>query len=193
MKIKKSHVYNLIFFVIIVLFIVPQTRKPIQIGFNKVLAIFGPSISKDDADKVLLSDYNWQLLDTEGNNFDFQNTKGKVVLVNLWATWCPPCIAEMPSMNDLYKDYKDKVVFLFVTNERLEKANRFLQRKEWQIPAYQTISDIPMDLYSRSIPATFVIGKDGMIHVDKRGAANWNSDGVRELLDTLVLQEIAEK
>ena len=111
MKLKKSQIYNSITFVIVVLLIIPQTRKPLQVGLNKIFASFGPSISKSKDDKALLTNYNWQLRDSEGNNFNFESTKGKVVLVNLWATWCPPCIAEMPSMNALYKDYKDKVVF----------------------------------------------------------------------------------
>lgn len=193
MKLKKSQVYNIITAIIIILLIIPQTRKPIQVGFNKIFAMFGPSIVKNDEDKVLLSDYNWKLMDSEGNDVDFQVMKGKVVLLNLWATWCPPCIAELPSMNDLYKDYQDKVVFLFVSNEKMYKVKSFLERKEYSIPAYGSLSEIPLDLYSRSLPSTYIIGKDGLIHVETRGAANWNSTGVRELLDELLTQQIAEK
>lgn len=172
--------------VIIILFLVPQTRKSIQVGLNKVVAMFGPSIDKDDKDKFPLEDYNWKLMDQKGNDFDFESTKGKVILLNLWATWCPPCIAEMPSMNDLYKDYKDKVVFLFVSNEKMHKINSFLERREFSVPAYTPLSEIPIDLESSVLPTTYIIGKDGTIHVDETGAANWNSDSVREFLDELL-------
>ena len=188
MKLKRSHIYNVIAVVFIALMIIPQTRKSIQIGLNKVLASFGPSIDKDDEGKITLSDYNWKLQDTEGNVFDFESAKGKVILVNLWATWCPPCIAEMPSMDDLYRDYKDKVVFLFVSGEERETVSSFLKKRELSIPSFTPLSKYPEDLYSKSLPTTYIIGKDGMIHVEKTGAANWNSDGVRELLDELLVE-----
>jgi thiol-disulfide isomerase/thioredoxin len=188
MKLKKSHLYNIITAVIVILLIIPQTRKTIQIGVNKVLASFGPSIDKDNEHKFALEDYNWKLMDREGNDFDFESTRGKVVLVNLWATWCAPCIAELPSMDDLYKDYKDKVVFLFVSNEKMYKVKSFLDRREYAIPTYAPLSEIPIDLESSVLPTTYIIGKDGMIHVDKTGAANWNSDGVRDFLDELLAE-----
>jgi len=188
MKLKKSQIYNLITAVIIVLLIIPQTRKSIQIGLNKVVASFGPSIDKDDKDKFALEDYNWKLMDQKGNDFDFETAKGKVILVNLWATWCPPCVAELPNMDDLYKDYKDKVVFLFVSNEKMHKVNSFLDRRELSIPAYAPLSEYPVDLASNTLPTTYIIGKDGVIHVDKTGAANWNSDGVRAFLDELLVE-----
>lgn len=167
--------------------IIPQTRKPIQIAFNSVIAMFGPSVSLGD-NAYEISDYNWTLLDAEGKEFDFQSAEGKVVFINFWATWCPPCIAELPSMDKLYKDYGDKVVFLFVSNEKLSKTKAYVDRKEFSIPVYQPISEPSEDLTSRSLPTTYIIGKDGMIQVDKVGAANWNSDGVRELLDELLAQ-----
>ncbi len=73
-----------------------------------------------------LSTYQWQLLDSNGNTVSLAEYKGKIIFVNFWATWCPPCIAEMPSMNKLYADYQMKVVFLFVTTDSFEKANAFL-------------------------------------------------------------------
>ena len=184
MKIKKSHIYNFIFVVFIVLLIIPQTRKSIQVTFHKVKTLFGPSI--EDGNKENLGEYDWTLLDENGKEYNFKNSKNKVVLVNLWATWCPPCIAELPSMDKLYKDYGDKVTFLFVSNEKLDRVSSFLKRKEFDIPSYKPLTAGPQKLSSRTIPATFIIGKDGKIHVNERGAANWNSSSVRELLDRLL-------
>lgn len=185
MKIKKSHIYNSIFVVFIVLMILPQTRKPIQVTFHKVKTFFSPSIEKEGT-KETLNDYNWALIDDSNEELNFKDAKNKVVLVNLWATWCPPCIAELPSMNKLYKDYGDKVTFLFVSNENLDRVSSFLKRKELDIPSYKPLTAGPRKLSSRSIPATFIIGKDGKIHVNERGAANWNSNSVRALLDRLL-------
>lgn len=183
MKIKKSQVFNILIFVFIVLMIIPQTRKPIQIGIHKVFGLFSPSI---ESEKVTLKNYNWALVNNKGETYNLENTKGKVVFVNLWATWCPPCIAEMPDMQKLYNDYQDKVTFLFVTNESLAKVDAFFKRRRLELPAFQSITNIPAELFSNSIPATYVIGKEGKIHIKKIGAANWNSASVRKLLDELI-------
>jgi thiol-disulfide isomerase/thioredoxin len=185
MKIKKPQVYNLLLLVFIVLMILPQTRKPIQIGVHSILGLFSPSI-KNIEDRTQISTYNWQLLDVNSHQFDFNKTKGKVVFVNLWATWCPPCIAEMPNMQKIYQDYGDKVTFLFVSNEKSTKVSVFLNKKNLTIPAYYPITNNPKEISSTSIPATYIIDKKGFIVVEKIGVANWNSDVVRELLDQLL-------
>ena len=111
MKVSKSQISNLIFLVVIAILIIPQTRKPIQVFLNKGFALISPNIEKKENQKTLRT-YEWQLKDENGNIFNFESVKGKVVFINFWATWCPPCIAEMPSIQNLYKDYKDKVEFL---------------------------------------------------------------------------------
>ena len=187
MKLKKSHISNIITVAFIALLIIPQTRKPIQLGLNRVVALFGPSVSLGE-NAYVISDYNWQLMDEEGNEFNFESAEGKVVFINRWATWCMPCVAELPSMNKLYKDYSDKVVFLFVSTEKISRSKRFMKRKEYSLPVFRPLTESPEDIFSNTLPTTYVIGKNGMIHVDKAGAANWNSDGVRELLDELIAE-----
>jgi thiol-disulfide isomerase/thioredoxin len=185
MKLKKSHINNIITIIFIAVLIIPQTRKPIQVTLNSIVALFGPSVnSEKNANK--LSEYQWQLLDQQGDPFNFESAKGNVVFVNLWATWCPPCIAEMPSMNKLYQDYSKEVIFLFVTNEDMSRVQNFLVQKELDLPVFNSVTEPPKDLASKSLPTTYVIGKDSKIYVDKVGAANWNSDGVRKLLDELI-------
>ena len=185
MNIKKSHIYNSIALVVVILMIVPQTRKSIQIGINQVKALFAPGIHKT-SEKEVLTSYQWILKDDMGLFYDFHNAQGKVVFVNLWATWCPPCIAEMPNIEKLYQEYQDRVQFLLVTHEEQKTVLRFLEKRQLQIPFYQPQTKSPEELSSTSIPATFIIGKDGTIHVDELGAANWNSHAVRELLDSLL-------
>jgi len=187
MKITKSQRNNIITLLLIILFIVPQTRKPIQVTFHKVLMLFSPSVI-DKEDRVSIKNYGWNLVDQNGNKYDFNEAKNEVVFVNLWATWCPPCIAEMPAMQNLYNDYKNRVTFLFVTNEDFKRVQAFFNKKEYTLPTFQSISEIPSELYSRSIPATYILDKKGEIVVNKKGAADWNGDAIRSLLDTLLLE-----
>lgn len=187
MKINRSHVSNGIFAIVLLLLLIPQTRKPILLGFNKVRAMFAPSV-KYNADNAKLSEYSWSLLDKEGNTLKLSNMKGEVIFVNLWATWCAPCIAEMSAMDELYRDYKDKMKFLFISNEELYKVNAFLTSKGYDLSNFKPASPYPSQLSSKTIPATFIIGKNGVIHVTKKGPADWNSDNVRKLLDKLTVE-----
>lgn len=180
MKIAKKHIVNIAFIIIIGLIMYPPTK----VYFIRLIS-FSPSLEKIEGQKEITKT-NWQLkgLNTEGLNFS--TTKNKVVFISFWATWCPPCIAEMPSMQKLYKDYKNKVVFLFVTNEDLETVSKFYSKHKYNFPTYNQLTRTPKELESSSIPATFIISKDRKIVVNKKGAANWNSTKVRDLIDTLL-------
>lgn len=185
MKLSKSHINNILFLVIIAVLVIPQTRKPIQIFLNKGLALISPSVESKEK-QTTLKDYDWKLKDEDGNVFNFESTKGKVVFVNFWATWCPPCIAEMPSIQKLYADYQDKVVFLFVTSDFYSDINPFLDKHKYTFKVYRPLDgstglfDVP------TIPRTFLIDKNGNIVINESGAANWNSDNVRSTIEGLL-------
>ncbi|GAA3618801.1 TlpA family protein disulfide reductase [Flavivirga jejuensis] len=182
---KTFSLKNIIFLILIAVLIIPQTRQPIQVFLHKGLALFGPSIIKD-AKQSSLVNYDWKLKDNENVISNFEATKGQVVLVNFWATWCPPCIAEMPSMQLLYNDYKDRVAFVFVSNEKHAVINQFLEKNKYTFKVYNPATKYPEPFDVTSIPRTFLIDKQGHIVIDKNGAANWNSDTVRKTIDDLL-------
>lgn len=190
MKLNKSKRNNLFILLVLILMVVPQTRLPIQVFINKGLALISPStISKNNQKK--LRSYNWTLKDYKGNVLDFETLKDKVVLVNFWATWCPPCIAEMPSMQSLYNDYGDKIAFVFISNESGEILDEFLNKSNYTFKVYGSLTSPPNQFNVSSIPRTFLIAKDGSIVIDKSGASNWNSNTVREIIDGLLNEKSA--
>jgi thiol-disulfide isomerase/thioredoxin len=109
-----------------------------------------------------------------------------VVFINFWATWCPPCIAEMPSIQNLYKDYKDKVEFLLVTNDPYSEINEFLSKNNYDFKILRPVTFNKSVFEVSTIPRTFLIDKTGKIIIDETGAANWNSDKVRLVIDNLL-------
>lgn len=187
MEFLKKNWSNILFILIIILLIIPQTRKPIQVGLNQIIAFSPSKISEKD--RETLKDYNWNLVDLEGKPANFKQSIGKVAVVNLWATWCPPCIAEMPSFQKLYKEYGDKIDFYFVSSEETEKLELFLNKKNYSLPVYQPLSIAPEKMQSRSLPTTYVISRNGKIVVNKKGSANWNDSGFKNLLDDLLKEE----
>lgn len=186
MALNKRKIKNIIFFVLIGLVLIPQTRKPIQVVLHKTLAVFSPSVL-DKANQNKLEDYNWKLKSINGDIYNLEKqAKGKVVLVNFWATWCPPCIAEMPSMELLYEDYKNDMEFVFVSNEDFSVIHKFMAKNDYSFKVYNPLTKYPEGFNVSSIPRTFLIDKEGNVVIDKTGAANWNSETVRKTINTLL-------
>jgi thiol-disulfide isomerase/thioredoxin len=132
-------------------------------------------------------DYNFTIKDMAGNIVDMNRFKGKTIFINLWATWCGPCVAEMPSIQRLYeKTDKDKVVFILLDwFEQPEKVSKFLTKKEFTFPAYLVNEDVPPQLNVSTIPTTFVISPDGRIVTKKTGTANYDTEKFRKFLETM--------
>ena len=166
--------------------IIPQTRMPIQVFVQRLIS-FSPS-ENSVADREVLEDYNWSLQELNAAEINFSQSKGKVVIVNLWATWCPPCVAEMPSFQKLYNSYGDKVDFYFVTSEKPEKIEKFMLKNEYSLPIFIQKYEAPKQLQSQALPTTFLISKSGEIVIKEEGAADWNSAKMQTLLDKLLAQ-----
>lgn len=133
--------------------------------------------------------YVWQMTDTDGKSHSFTEEKGKVVFLNFWATWCAPCLKEMPDIQKVYDDYGAKVSFMLVTQEDTAKVQAFLKKKGYTLPIYFTDeADIPDELASKSMPTTYIIGKSGKMARAETGAIDWNSDEIRSLLDGLLAE-----
>ena len=177
---------NIIFLIIIAILIIPQTRQAIQLVIHKGLSYFNQSSIIEKEDRLAVTYSNWRLQSDANTTLDFNETEGKIVFVNFWATWCPPCIVEMPSLQALYNDYKDKVVFVFVTNDNFNTVEQFKSKKGFDFLVYNSLNEIPETLMTRSIPRTFIINKKGEIVVDESGAVDWNSERVRKQLDNLL-------
>jgi thiol-disulfide isomerase/thioredoxin len=111
---------------------------------------------------------------TEGNAFDLAKLKGKVVLVDFWATWCPPCKAELPNMRKLYEKYHGKgfeVIGVSLDNSEKELTN-FLKKEVLPWPSiYKEANDIADDYGVFSIPLPILVGRDGrVVSLNARGA-----------------------
>ena len=187
MKKRKFKISDIIFVVFILLLIIPQTRTPIQVAVNKLkVAIWSPSI-EDEEDQNEVTPVEYAVVDLQGNSQNISVGKGKVTFISYWATWCPPCIAELPGIQDLYKDYGDKVNFILLTQEEPERVQRFIDKRGYELPIYFPQMQAPEVLQENSIPTNYVIDATGKIIIKETGAADWNSKKIRNLLDDLVL------
>ncbi len=181
---KKSQVSNIIWVGLILLLVFTPLGTSLKVWLNRVIAM-SPTLEKvEDYQHVDYGD--WKIYDQAGKEFDFSQLSNKVVIINFWATWCPPCLAEKPSFQALYEDYKDKVVFLFITNQDPGVVAEFQQNNKYTLPVYFTNASAPGVIYSQSLPASFVIDKNSNLVAKKFRAANWNSSKFRVCLDELI-------
>jgi thiol-disulfide isomerase/thioredoxin len=177
---------DILFAALVIGLLIPSTRTPIMV-FMKKITMFSPSVSADDNyGQLTKMDYQWQLLDENGRQTKLSDYKDKPIFINFWATWCPPCIAEMPAIDNLQEEYSDRVTFLLVSYEDHAITQKFLKSKALNTHTFQALSKEPELLSSSSIPITFIIDKQGQIVVKKTGSSQWDSDSVKELLDQLL-------
>jgi len=186
MKKRKFKISNILYGFFILLILIPQTRTPIQVAVNKLrVAVWSPSI-EDAKDQNRVVPFQYAVADTQSASKSIAIGKGKVTFISYWATWCPPCIAELPGIQKLYKDYGDKVDFVLLTHEEPEKVLRFINKKGYELPIYFPQMRAPVILQENSIPTNYVIDANGKIIIKETGAADWNSKKVRKLLDELL-------
>lgn len=131
-------------------------------------------------------DFPLQTLD--GKTTNLSALKGKVVFMNVWATWCPPCRAELPDIEKLYKKMQGKPVeFVMLTvDEDLQAARDFMKKEGFSFPVYAPTGDLPKQFETQAIPVTFLIDADGKIVYRNEGMANYNSDEFVEQVMTLL-------
>lgn len=143
--------------------------------------IIQPSI---DDDINVEAQYNFTLIDAKGNRIAFEDFKGKTLFINFWATWCPPCIAEMPDLSELYREMRDEdIEFVFISvDDDFDKAVRYVENKQFDIPIYRLATGVPEAFESRSLPTTYVVDPEGQIKLKKSGMAKYNTERFRNFL-----------
>lgn len=181
-----SWLSDIVFALLIIGMLIPSTRTPLMV-FIKKLTLFGPSVSANDQyGQLTTKDLTWKLQNTKGEIVDLGDFQDQPIFLNFWATWCPPCIAEMPSIERLEKEYGDQVHFILVSNENQNITQKFLKEKQLNLSTYQALEQEPELLRSNSIPITYIINKKGEIIAKESGSSKWDSDSVKKLLDQLI-------
>ena len=129
----------------------------------------------------------WKFRDLEGKDIEFGQLKGKVIFLNIWATWCRPCIFEMQSIQKLYDVFKNEdIVFLIASSENKKTVKRFYKKNKYTFPVYTIHKRLPDLFQSRGIPSTFIIDRNGKITFQHLGAVDWNQKSVHEYISSLL-------
>jgi thiol-disulfide isomerase/thioredoxin len=158
------------------------------------LAFFGPRGRPprlEDSGTSQPASYDWTLLDLNDRTTSFARFKGKAVFLNIWATWCGPCVQEMPSIARLAEDPQLRgkgIEFVCVsTDESTEAVRRFLEGRGWTM-SFLRAEKFPSVFLTEVIPATFIIAPDGRIVAREFGSARWDTPDVVALLTKLTAE-----
>ena len=153
----------------------------------------------DTSDRVEAPDFT--LVDQYGEEHTLSDYKGKVVFLNFWATWCPPCREEMPDIEALYKEYgenSEDLVILSVANPKtkdnpnnndktIEEVTKFMEDNGYSYPALMdTTGDVLLQYYITAFPTTFMIDREGRVIGYANGALT------KDIMKNIITQALSE-
>ena len=125
-----------------------------------------------------------QMKTVNGETISLEQFKGKKVFVNLWASWCPPCKKEMPSIQKLYQSTDtSKVAFVLLSlDDQFEKATNYAASQKLKLPLYYPTQQLPALFNVEGIPATFIFSESGELMKRIDGMENYDTKAFRDLL-----------
>lgn len=132
---------------------------------------------------------DFTLKDINKKEVSLKDFRGKIVLLNFWATWCDPCKDEMPSMEGLYQRFQNKGFVVLAVNylERREKVRKFVEKNKFTFTVLLDFYGKTLSSYGIwSIPVNFIIDKQGFLLGRAIGPRDWDSKETRELIDYLL-------
>lgn len=185
MKVLKNNTSNILFVSLgLILLFSTDAKAFLQQSLMKV-GFFKPNL-ENVVTKNIDKDYlDVNLINNRGEVVTLADFKGKVVFINFWATWCPPCIAEMPSiqiLHDKFKDDSDVVILTVEIESKKEKAKQFMKRKKLTLPVYYPNSNLPIVLFDGTLPTTVILDKEGNIAHKTLGMADYSGNDIVDFL-----------
>jgi cytochrome c biogenesis protein CcmG/thiol:disulfide interchange protein DsbE len=171
------------------------TWGALALGIGLVVAFAMPSYRQGEASIAGKTASNFTL-DVAGKPMHFSDLRGKVVVLNFWASWCPPCVEEVPSLNRLHKyiETRNALVLGVAADDDPYAFSKFLVDQGITFPTYRDpatkdrVSPIALSYGTSMIPETYVIDRRGKIARKIIGPQQWDSSNMRAYFDTLLAQ-----
>ena len=131
--------------------------------------------------------------DQSGRQYSLVDFRGKVVLVNFWATWCPPCLEEMPSIEQMQQRMAKAplAILALSVDDSWGPVNQFMKQNGFTLPVYSDFDKRISTLYGTSMyPETYVVDKRGKVAYKVVGATDWMSSEMLKFLDVLIAEGV---
>ncbi len=128
---------------------------------------------------------SFKMANSKGDIVEMSQFKGKKLFVNLWASWCPPCRREMPSIEKLYQKVDtSKVAFIMLAlDDRFEKSIAWANKQKLNLPLYYPAENLPPLFEVDGIPVTFIFNEAGELVHQVEGSDNYNTAAYKKMFD----------
>jgi thiol-disulfide isomerase/thioredoxin len=177
---------NIIYIVLTVVFLAFMLIKPLRNFVTEQIAM-SPTVANVNNETMLpaeVLDIDLKGINTSSTNL--KNLRGKVLFLNFWGTWCPPCRTEWPTVQKLYDLRKDKLEFaLIAMQDQEEDVKKFLKDNNYSVPVYIAESPLDPKILPQAFPTTYLIGKDGRILKKEDSSMDWSKDSILEFIDNV--------
>lgn len=188
MYIRKNGFTILMILFIGLMFISPDAKSFVLRQFM-MTGLFNASIDQKEGSALSEMNTDFSFVDENGNVQHTSSLRGKIVFINFWASWCPPCRAEFPSIEKLYTKFKDNPdIFFLMINEDSDPAvgRAYLDKENLSIPLFSTRGHVRGEIYAGTLPTTVVLDKNGKIRYHHTGFANYASKKFIQQVEDLI-------
>jgi len=185
----RNNGFSLIIGIALIVLMVSPDAKSFVLRQMMLTGFFNASIDRNTSEDSNDSHVDFSFEDGNGTIQNTASLRNKVVFVNFWASWCPPCRAEFPSIEKLYSEFKDHPdVFFLMINEDSDPttAKAYLNKEKYSVPLYRSVGSVPKEVYSGSLPTTVVLDKRGKVRLHHTGLANYSSAGFLKQIEELI-------
>lgn len=174
---KKNSIYIILILLVGGIFFIPGIKEKLQEQFFPIATV-------QSASTISQEDYDVQLKGINVPDANLKDFRGKIVFLNFWGTWCPPCREEWPTIQALYEAKKNKVDFVLIAMQDKEEAVRkYLAENQFTAPVYIAESPISKNLLPKSFPTTYILAPSGQILKKEDVSLDWNKPEIHQFID----------
>ena len=151
--------------------------------------LFSPAVFSTDLESYSKDNLNFSLADLKGKPHTLADYRGKVILVNFWASWCTPCVLEMPELTQLKQHMAGQPFEIIAINvgERENRVKHFVKRIDFNLPVLLDISSKAFKQWNIEImPSSFLIDANGFVRYRVLGNPGWDNEQTLSLIEQLI-------